>query len=375
VVKIYLKINGGRVMDSVVVKTKRKKIIMPDDFQKCATHKFTDRDNAAFEAFKVAVKNRLIISNAFPDPMDDFLDYAIQRKKIGSETSKGFCIANIKHRWGNEQQGLCGVDENLYGPSESIVNFYDDVTKGLIKLNPHNNRSQVSKNDNWDLDKKFFNSSHLELTDLIEEFKVTVRRIEKLFIPPTPFSKEKYWSRILFTMTDDKNIYTSASEGLEYSNLKVGDKILFTAKIKKHEFDRKDGISKINRLHLQGDLSGIVLIKKEKEKKTRRSYDEPERSQAGNNVKKYNGFKCQVCEALGQNPISFLKRDGQPYAEAHHINPLGEGGDDTEDNIVSICANHHRQIHLGDVSIPKILEDKFIIIMDGKELSLKRWRT
>lgn len=67
---------------------------------------------------------------------------------------------------------------------------------------------------------------------MIEEFKVTVRRIEKLFIPPTPFSKEKYWSRILFTMTDDKNIYTSASEGLEYSNLKVGDKILLTAKIK-----------------------------------------------------------------------------------------------------------------------------------------------
>tara|TARA_R110002074_G_scaffold374505_1_gene550808 strand:+ start:261 stop:1346 length:1086 start_codon:yes stop_codon:yes gene_type:complete len=361
-------------MDSVVVKTKRKKIIMPDDFQKCATHKFTDRDNAAFEAFKVAVKNKLIISNAFPDPMDDFLDYAIQRKKIGSETSKGFCIANIKHRCVNTLSlRFDRVNQFIVEP--------EDVTKGLIKLNPHNIRSQVSKNDNWDLDKKFFNSSHLELTDLIEEFKVTVRRIEKLFIPTTPFSKEKYgyvssnWSRILFTMTDDKNIYTSASEGLEYSNLKVGDKILFTAKIKKHEFDRKDGISKINRLHLQGDPSGIVLIKKEKEKKTRRSYDEPERSQAGNNVKKYNGFKCQVCEALGQNPISFLKRDGQPYVEAHHINPLGEGGDDTENNIVSICANHHRQIHLGDVSIPKILEDKFIIIMDGKELSLKRWRT
>ena len=110
------------------------------------------------------------------------------------------------------------------------------------------------------------------------------------------------------------------------------------------------------------------------EKKTRRSYDEPERSQAGNNVKRYHGFKCQVCEALGQNPISFFKRDGQPYAEAHHIIPLGEGGDDTEDNIVSICANHHRQIHLGDVYPAIIYEDKFILIMDGKELSLKRWR-
>ena len=29
-------------------------------------------------------------------------------------------------------------------------------------------------------------------------------------------------------------------------------------------------------------------------------------------VKRTNGFKCQVCESLGNNPIAFIKKNGEP---------------------------------------------------------------
>jgi hypothetical protein len=45
-----------------------------------------------------------------------------------------------------------------------------------------------------------------------------------------------------------------------------------------------------------------------KEKMSRRIEREP----IGELLKRLSGFKCQVCEALGLNPIGFLKRGGEP---------------------------------------------------------------
>lgn len=50
---------------------------------------------------------------------------------------------------------------------------------------------------------------------------------------------------------------------------------------------------------------------------------------------------CQLCES----PAPFVKKDGSPYLEVHHINYLANGGSDTIDNVVAICPNCHRKIH------------------------------
>ena len=42
---------------------------------------------------------------------------------------------------------------------------------------------------------------------------------------------------------------------------------------------------------------------------------------------------------------SFLKPDGLPYIEVHHIIPLHDGGEDGIWNLAVLCAHHHRMAH------------------------------
>lgn len=50
------------------------------------------------------------------------------------------------------------------------------------------------------------------------------------------------------------------------------------------------------------------------------------------------------CEACG-NPAPFVRSDGVPYLEVHHIRPLSDGGPDTVDNAIAGCPNCHRRLH------------------------------
>lgn len=53
------------------------------------------------------------------------------------------------------------------------------------------------------------------------------------------------------------------------------------------------------------------------------------------------------CEACDQ-PAPFMRADGVPYLEVHHMRPLSEGGPDTIDNAIAGCPNCHRQLHYAD---------------------------
>jgi len=53
------------------------------------------------------------------------------------------------------------------------------------------------------------------------------------------------------------------------------------------------------------------------------------------------GRCCELCN----NPAPFVKPNGEPYLEVHHIKHLAEGGYDTIDNTVALCPNCHRKIH------------------------------
>lgn len=55
---------------------------------------------------------------------------------------------------------------------------------------------------------------------------------------------------------------------------------------------------------------------------------------------------CQLCD----EEAPFLDRQGNPFLEVHHIKYLSNGGKDEIDNVVALCPNCHRRIH--------ILEDK-----------------
>jgi len=64
-------------------------------------------------------------------------------------------------------------------------------------------------------------------------------------------------------------------------------------------------------------------------------------------VKFLNGFHCQICGHTINLP------NGQKYAEAHHIKPLGmpHNGPDIIGNILCVCPNHHVELDFGVISI------------------------
>jgi len=57
-------------------------------------------------------------------------------------------------------------------------------------------------------------------------------------------------------------------------------------------------------------------------------------------LKRANGV-CELCE----QPAPFIKRNGEPYLEVHHVEQLSNGGNDTIENAVALCPNCHRKMH------------------------------
>ncbi|MCK9580294.1 MAG: HNH endonuclease [Methanoregula sp.] len=54
-----------------------------------------------------------------------------------------------------------------------------------------------------------------------------------------------------------------------------------------------------------------------------------------------NGI-CRLC----LRPGPFTGPDGEPWLDTHHIVPLDKGGTDTSENIVALCPNCHRKMHV-----------------------------
>ncbi|MFB6220412.1 MAG: HNH endonuclease [Halolamina sp.] len=86
-------------------------------------------------------------------------------------------------------------------------------------------------------------------------------------------------------------------------------------------------------------------------------------------AKELYDHRCQLCGDRRQS------RDGSPYAEAHHVKPLGDphGGPDTADNVVVLCPNHHADFDYGRLRIdPETREVTHVFdkAVDGTKLRL-----
>ncbi|MFT3983585.1 MAG: HNH endonuclease [Lachnospiraceae bacterium] len=52
--------------------------------------------------------------------------------------------------------------------------------------------------------------------------------------------------------------------------------------------------------------------------------------------------KCQMC---GEK-APFYDKENKPYLEEHHVKRLADGGSDSMDNVVAVCPNCHRRVHV-----------------------------
>ncbi len=99
-----------------------------------------------------------------------------------------------------------------------------------------------------------------------------------------------------------------------------------------------------------------------------------ERGKVASEIKKINSYKCQVCEAFGQNPYSFKKSDGEYYIETHHINPVSNlaQGSLGISNLITVCANHHRQFHYGENILENNAKDHLVIKISGESRRIEK---
>lgn len=68
-------------------------------------------------------------------------------------------------------------------------------------------------------------------------------------------------------------------------------------------------------------------------------------------IKTLHGYKCQICDE------TIHIQNNEPYAEAHHIRPLGypHNGPDIPGNIICVCPNHHVQLDYGAITLNKTI--------------------
>ena len=92
--------------------------------------------------------------------------------------------------------------------------------------------------------------------------------------------------------------------------------------------------------------------------RTRTSYERDfEMTEA---IKRDRGHTCQVCHT------NIIRKNKPPYVEAAHITPKSDGGNETPDNIMILCPNHHAVFDRGDCNIASRSTSRIVIKANGK---------
>jgi 5-methylcytosine-specific restriction endonuclease McrA len=85
-----------------------------------------------------------------------------------------------------------------------------------------------------------------------------------------------------------------------------------------------------------------------------------------NELKRSRGDQCQLCGTRG-----FIKRDGKPYCEVHHLFHLAKDPPPdclSPEYLVVLCANCHRKMHYAEVKLPVAANKGWIVNIDGVDV-------
>ena len=77
--------------------------------------------------------------------------------------------------------------------------------------------------------------------------------------------------------------------------------------------------------------------------------------------------QCELCKQAAP----FVRVDGSPYLEPHHVRRLSDGGPDHPAHVAALCPNCHREIHQGqDGRIKNADLAKYVLTAEGHELDV-----
>ncbi len=211
-------------------------------------------------------------------------------------------------------------------------------------------------------------NNYVEISDQIIE--------EKNFLPPTKKLGKQGFNyldkgnvkNILKVIYDqnkkDEKLKKFLHDHKDIFEVQIADEIkeiLSDEKIQQKSNDIK-GINELENIMI--DLSSPIV--KERVSKY------IERGAIANKIKKLTNYKCLICSKMGETPYSFRKKDGEYYIETHHVIPVSEKGSLGIANLITLCANHHRQMHYGNVELLEDTEKYFKFKIDGKQIIIEK---
>jgi len=99
-----------------------------------------------------------------------------------------------------------------------------------------------------------------------------------------------------------------------------------------------------------------------------------ERGTIANKFKSKTDYKCQICDELGNDPHVFKKVNGEYYIETHHIDAVSNlnKGSLGISNLITVCPNHHRQLHYGKVDVLENNKDELKLKIDNKKILINK---
>lgn len=91
------------------------------------------------------------------------------------------------------------------------------------------------------------------------------------------------------------------------------------------------------------DLHALIQTLNKKPTKRSSTVDQYDRNEF---IKEYALRRAKGnCQLCGEK-APFTNTDGRPFLEVHHINYLRNGGEDSITNVVALCPNCHRKVHI-----------------------------
>lgn len=193
---------------------------------------------------------------------------------------------------------------------------------------PNDRSRDLTSNDCLEIRRKYRSGPGVEFNDLAEEYGCSPTTIER----HVAFRCSHPPEDVLVTDVD-------AVQDILDSEVEADDEL---SKINPKKIVRLDAIENADRQEVSQDLASpdpnrVETTRSRVIRNTDLTHD----------MKQMYDHKCQICGASREGP------NGKPYAEAHHIKPLGrphEGPDEPE-NILVLCPNHHTDFDYGRLTV------------------------
>ncbi|NUE65768.1 HNH endonuclease signature motif containing protein [Snodgrassella sp. ESL0253] len=112
--------------------------------------------------------------------------------------------------------------------------------------------------------------------------------------------------------------------------------------INHHESDKLSALKRLSDKRLVAKIQQQTLEFKQANKITVKTPRYRRSMELVEYVKRQAQGYCDLCE----QPAPFANKDQQPYLECHHVIWLSQNGADSLDNIVALCPNCHRKMHI-----------------------------